>query len=585
MALARTSAWSAPLRGLRGAVRDPAATDLLHRVEIAPGDARPIDPAFCDELKSGHFACAGLSVPIGASLFDGRAPSPAWCAALHGFGWLRHVAGANDAEAARLARGIVLDWIARRPRHPAIASSGTVVARRVLSWLAAADVLLDAATGAEIETFGAAWSRDVARVREISGEGLDAGALEAAYAQAMIGWCTDCAPEDRDDLGRALIRQLDTAVPADGFHLSRDPARTLALLLDLRAIKLVHQLRLAATPAALDAAIQRLSAALAFLRLGDGTLAFAGTPSLSEGLRPPVTVPLRPAETSGAAMKGGHVRLAAGALVLVADCGAPASRPWAGGTCASTLAFACSSGGAPLLRDAFGRSERIEDRTGLLANGVCIADTSCGHFEPVDGGGHDLVFDGSVEVGAGTAQGQPWLEAVHTGYRQRFGVVHRRRIEISADGSAIVGTDSLEAPDGTPPSATVGAAAGFIPARGSALSLTGDPAAVDIHLANGERWRLSSADGPITVEPIDRATGVSAHPTLRLVVAFAAGLPRQARWRLERLSPAAPGSGIPIAAGDAAADHPEPPRPVSRPRMLSTLREALARVTGRSTGH
>lgn len=584
MALARASAWTAPLRGQWGAVSHGAATDLLHRVEIAPGDARSIDPAFCDELKSGSFACAGVSVPLGRSVFDVRTPSPAWSAALHGFGWLRHVASASDGEAARLSRQIVLDWIGKRSRHPALAFDGAVVARRVLSWLAAADVLLDTATAEEIEAFGAAWGRDVARIREIAAEGLEAGALEAAYVQAMVAWCTDCAPEDRHDLDRALIRQLDAAVTPDGFHLSRDPARTLALLLDLRALKLVHQLRLSATPEPLDAAIQRLSAGLAFLRLGDGTLAFAGTPSLSEGQRPPVTVPLRPAETSCAIVKSGHVRLAAGALVLVADCGAPAAQPWAGGTCATTLAFACSSGNAPLLGDAFGRSDRIEDRTALLANAVSIADTSCGRFELVDGGGHDLVFDGSVEVDVGSTDGRPWLEATHTGYRGRFGVVHRRRIELSADGSAITGTDVLQAPDMASPGVTMGAAAGFIPARGTALSLTGDPAAIDIHIANGERWRLTSVDGPISVEPVDRASHASAHPAMRLVIPFASGMTRQMQWRLERLSAAAPRSAVPETAGEDTHAGPRAPRQASQPRLLSTLREALARVTGRSSG-
>jgi uncharacterized heparinase superfamily protein len=553
-------------------------------VEIAPGDARSIDPAFCDELKSGSLACAGVSVPLGTSLFDVRAPSPAWSTALHGFSWLRHVAGAGDGEAARLSRQIVLDWIERRAELPAIAFNGEVIARRALSWLASADMLLDTATAAEIEAFGTAWGRDVARLRQISAEGLEAGALEAAYVQTMIAWCTESAPEDRHALDLALIRQIEAAVTPDGFHLSRDPARTLALLLDLRAVKLVHQLRLSSMAEPLDAAIQRLSAALAFLRLGDGTLAFAGTPSVSEGQRPPVNVPMRPVQSSGALLKAGYVRLAAGPLTLLADCGPPASRPWAGGASATTLAFACSSGNAPLLGGAPGRSDRIEDRTALLANTVLIADTSSGRFEPVDGGGHDLVFDGSVTADVGSTDGSPWLEATHTGYRDRFGVVHRRRIELSVDGSAITGTDVLLAPDEAAPGATIRAAAGFIPARGTALGLTDDPAAIDIHIANGERWRLTSADGPISVEPVGEAGSASANPAMRLILPFASGMARQVRWRLERLSQAAPHATAPTPAGEDVPAGPPASRQVSQPRPLSTLREALARVTGRSSG-
>jgi len=41
------------------------------------------------------------------------------------------------------------------------------------------------------------------------------------------------------------------------------------------------------------------------------------------------------------------------------------------------------------------------------------------------------------------AEGNAWLDLSHDGYRQHFGLVHHRRLYLSADGTDLRGQDRL----------------------------------------------------------------------------------------------------------------------------------------------
>src|SRR5262245_34141493 len=122
--------------------RAPVAYELL----LAPPDLRPVDPSFADEVASGSMGLAGLTATLGsASPFAVRPPSAAWARELHGFGWLRHFAGARTPDNEALARRMVEQWLAAHRRHIAEAWAPDVVGRRTISWLSHAALLLDGA--------------------------------------------------------------------------------------------------------------------------------------------------------------------------------------------------------------------------------------------------------------------------------------------------------------------------------------------------------------------------------------------------------------------------------------------------------
>src|SRR6476661_11136027 len=107
--------------------RSPAADELL----LAPPDLRAHDASFADEVAAGSFGLAGAVVHLrGHSPFAVTPPSPAWERELHGFGWLRHLDGADRGT----ARKLTADWIKRSHRSTDVAWGPEIVGRRVLSW-------------------------------------------------------------------------------------------------------------------------------------------------------------------------------------------------------------------------------------------------------------------------------------------------------------------------------------------------------------------------------------------------------------------------------------------------------------------
>src|SRR6478609_6045691 len=94
--------------------RSPGADELL----LAPPDLRAHDASFADEVAAGSFGLAGAVADLrGGSPFAIPPPSAAWARELHGFGWLRHLDGADRGT----ARKLTADWIKRSHRSTDVA--------------------------------------------------------------------------------------------------------------------------------------------------------------------------------------------------------------------------------------------------------------------------------------------------------------------------------------------------------------------------------------------------------------------------------------------------------------------------------
>src|ERR1700689_1257866 len=118
----------------------PGRTD---RLIIAPHDLRTADATRAAEIYAGRFVFAGKILPChGRSIFDLEPPSEDWEVALLGFGWLRHLRAADTALTRANARSLVDDWISNPlPRRPA-GRRADVLARRVISLLSQAPLVL-----------------------------------------------------------------------------------------------------------------------------------------------------------------------------------------------------------------------------------------------------------------------------------------------------------------------------------------------------------------------------------------------------------------------------------------------------------
>ena len=123
----------------------PGRTD---RLIIAPHDLRTADATRAAEIYAGRFVFAGKIVTChGRSIFDLEPPSEDWEVALLGFGWLRHLRAADTALTRANARALVDDWISNAARKRSIGRRPDVLARRVISLLSQAPLVLGDSDG------------------------------------------------------------------------------------------------------------------------------------------------------------------------------------------------------------------------------------------------------------------------------------------------------------------------------------------------------------------------------------------------------------------------------------------------------
>src|SRR5207244_2778744 len=145
----------------------PIRTD---RLLIAPQDLRTADATRATEIYAGRFAFAGKVVLCdGRSAFEMVPPSDEWAAALLGFGWLRHLRAAESGITRANARALVDEWISLQGSWHPIAWRTDVLARRIMSWLSQATLVLHEADARFYRRFLRSLLRQVRYLRHTSG--------------------------------------------------------------------------------------------------------------------------------------------------------------------------------------------------------------------------------------------------------------------------------------------------------------------------------------------------------------------------------------------------------------------------------
>lgn len=250
----------------------PSIADEFH---IVPQDLRTPDPSFLVEIAAHQFGLAGAVANLGGlSPFAVPPPTMAWAQELHGFSWLRHLrVAANDEDAQEAAQAFVLSWL-ELGKTSAIAFEPQVVARRIISWISHADLLLEGSgaraymliadsLGAEIQMLAA--------TRNTAPPGPSR--LLCLTALLFAGLCVGGHDRRHNRLEKAFFAELDHQVLPDGGHASRNPSVAVDLLLDLLPLRQCYVARHVALPDALPDAINRMISHLKYMRRGDGALA------------------------------------------------------------------------------------------------------------------------------------------------------------------------------------------------------------------------------------------------------------------------------------------------------------------------
>lgn len=411
---------------------------------ISPQDLRTADPTVANDIYAGRFMLAGKLVTTGArSIWEMEPPSVEWTAALHAFGWLRHLKAADTIIARANARALVDDWLAA-PRHPRIAYRVDVTARRVMAFLAQANLLL---ADSDIEFYRRFVRAVLIDVRTLRYRYMmtppGAQQLLVLNALAMAALCLENQPRLRRWADARLQAELTRQISVDGTHISRNPGVTLQLLLELLPLRQVYAARGFTPPQALQPAIDRSMPLLRFFRHGDGSIAlFNGMgPTQPDLLATLTAYDEARGKPTRALPAGGYQRLEAGGKVVLMDVGAPPPLALAAQACAGPLSFEFSDGlhrvvvncGLPEIgRAAWGMATRSTAAHSTLT----VSDASAGHvmkpgfFQHLLG---PLLLSGASFVSVERTEDGPQSQLVarHNGYRRRFQLLHERRLSLS----------------------------------------------------------------------------------------------------------------------------------------------------------
>jgi uncharacterized heparinase superfamily protein len=194
------------------------------------------------------------------------------------------------------------------------------------------------------------------------------------------------------------------------------------------------------------------------------------------------------------APESGFQRLVANRTLVLVDCGPPPPAGFDGHAHAGTLAFEMSIGRERLIVNcgAFpGRGSWWAAQRSTAAHSALVVDeTNSSVFSPSEG---LLRGPRQVPCQRDEAEGNLWLEANHDGYLVPFGLVHHRRLYLSAGGEDLRGEDRLTGTGKRP----------FVirfhlhPQVSASMVQNGQ--AVLLRLASGAGWRLRATGGELSL--------------------------------------------------------------------------------------
>lgn len=535
---------SSPLLRWRYASR--SADQLL----IVPQDLRTADASFMQEVRLGQFGLAGSTAMCGdMSPFDFAPPTPAWDRALNGFSWLRHLDAAGDEEAEAIARQLVQEWIARSRSLSGPAAEPTTTARRLISWLSHASLLLD---DADQKGYDDILDSLDSQLVQLSASWRDAPPgyprLLSLIALTLAGLCVAGHDHTLPAAARSLANELQRQILPDGGHVSRNAAVLVELMLDLLPLRQCFAARDRPAPEAIDAAMRRILPMLRYMRMGDGMLArFNGV-----GVATPVGLAtvLAYDDMAGPGLAGApeshYFRIDRGATTVIFDGGPPPPLVMAGEAHAGCLSFELSvgtrlmmtNGGAPSPADA---DWRPASRASASHNTVSIADTSSSRLirhrvlEEM-AGAPPILGPETVTAKVDDVAGGARFEGSHDGYRERHGYLHRRRVVIAADGHRVEGHDHLEPMQSRRVARLPFAVHFHLHPDVVCRRILSAADSAEIELADAGIWRFSAEGARLGVEEsIFFADSAGPRRSLQIVLRGSAGADASVRWLLERI--------------------------------------------------
>ena len=486
------------------------------RLIIAPHDLRTADATRAAEIYAGRFVFAGKIVTChGRSIFDLEPPSEDWEVALLGFGWLRHLRAADTALTRANARALVEDWISNPSYYRPVARRADVLARRVISLLSQAPLVLGETDNKFYRRYLRGLTREIRYLRYAMLDMPDGlPRLQVLIALCYASLCLANQAKHIRSASRKLSDELQQQILPDGGHISRNPGALIELLIDLLPLRQTFAARNIAPAPALLNAIDRMMPMLRFFRHGDGSIALfngmSGTPS--DLLATLVAYDDAYGTPMASMPHTGFQRLDAGPTTLIMDTGAPPPPAVSHEAHAGCLSFELSSGTSRIVINcgmpATGRDNwRAFARSTAAHSTLTYHDTSSCQFVELTAMKRFLhgapIVSGPVVVESSreTVNNGVLLSTSHDGYLARFGVIHRRILMLAQDGSRLDGEDSVApAPGGRLRGQDTDYALRFHLHPSVKASRLSDARGVMLVLPNRDVWTFEAQDDRVDLE-------------------------------------------------------------------------------------
>lgn len=523
------------------------------RVRFSPEISFEPDPEAADRFLQGQYVLPGGQVRITTGTpWEVRGPNRQWAEALHSFDWLSHFEARKGDDVSRHARWLVTTWLNTHRRCKGVAWEPHVIARRLISWMTNWDLIVsgsDMIWRSSVLRHMERQARHLRRTVKMAPAGDDR--FDAIYGLAMSGAALPDAKR-RLERGLALLdRELSVQVLADGGPVTRAPEALLEMLLRLLDLRDALMKSGEHVPERLSQVIDRIAPAVDFFRMGDGRLALfnGGT----EGAENAIHKALAGGMLSGSPLThlpySGFHRISAKKTLVLVDAGAPPASPYNTHVHAGTLSFEMSVGKHRMITNCGSISWRGADweqavRATSAHSTLSINGASSAEFQEGGMAGHFFgprLTNGpeTVDVSRHEKEGGLWVDLSQDGYLERYGVIHQRRLFMTADGNDFRGEDRLTEVEAEEDrlEPIEGVVVRFHVHPDVKVSLARDKSNVLLVLPNRVGWQFRAAGGNISLEDsIYIGDGRNVKRTHQIVVtADRPSLATKINWALRKL--------------------------------------------------
>lgn len=410
------------------------------------------------QLIAGNFLFAGFLVEAAdGSIWSLPMPDPKFEEELHGFVWLDDLAAVGSHAARQKAQAWTQEWIAKYGSGSGPGWTADLTGRRLIRWINHALFLMNGQDSSASNLYFKSLGKQViylSRRWKSASSGLPR--FEALTGLIYAGLALQGMERLIDPALEAFNQDCRSEIDAHGGIPNRNPEDLLEVftLLTWAALALTQAGR-APSPDHI-AAIERIAPALRALRHADGGLArFHGG---GRGLEGRLDHALANSGTRSQQIEGlamGYARMSGGRTTMVVDTCPPPSGSVSKNAHASTLAFELTSGRRPLIVNCgsgsdFGPSWRRAGRATPSHSTLGLEGVSSSRLGNATSTGHQAEEFLTSRPGHVTCDQERTsygsaLLSTHDGYRRSHGLLHARKLDLSADGRTLDGEDTLAA--------------------------------------------------------------------------------------------------------------------------------------------